>query len=54
MPVEWFAAGKPTVVGICSGAVAALLPLHGFRFRWTIGAFASDWRGRFCYWDAPA
>jgi len=52
MIVEWLARGKPTVVGICSGAVAGLVaitPASGFvgpAGSMCIGVAA----GVFCYW----
>ena len=52
MIVEWLARGKPTVVGICSGAVAGLVaitPASGFvgpAVSMCIGVAA----GVFCYW----
>src|SRR5207237_352839 len=54
MFVEWAARGKPTVVGICSGAVAGLVaitPASGFVGpigAMVIGAAA----GVLCYWGA--
>jgi len=52
MLVEWAMRGKPTVVGICSGAVAGLVaitPASGFVD--PIGAFAIGiGAGVFCYW----
>jgi ammonium transporter, Amt family len=52
MLVEWTLKGKPTVVGICSGAVAGLVaitPASGFVG--PIGAFAIGIAaGVFCYW----
>src|SRR5256885_2076223 len=52
MLVEWSLRGKPTVVGICSGAVAGLVaitPASGFVG--PIGAFAIGIAaGVFCYW----
>ena len=52
MFVEWAARGKPTVVGICSGAVAGLVaitPASGFVG--PVGAFAIGIAaGVFCYW----
>src|SRR5258706_2353041 len=52
MLVEWSLKGKPTVVGICSGAVAGLVaitPASGFVG--PIGAFAIGiGAGGFCYW----
>src|SRR5882724_9954366 len=52
MLVEWIHRGKPTVVGICSGAVAGLVaitPASGFVG--PIGAFAIGiGAGVFCYW----
>src|SRR5258708_632993 len=52
MVVEWTLRGKPTVVGICSGAVAGLVaitPASGFVG--PIGAFAIGiGAGVFCYW----
>jgi Amt family ammonium transporter len=52
MLVEWSLRGKPTVVGICSGAVAGLVaitPASGFVG--PIGAFAIGiGAGVFCYW----
>ena len=56
MLVEWALKGKPTVVGICSGAVAGLVaitPASGFVG--PVGAFVIGiGAGVFCYWgDAP-
>src|SRR6476659_7743121 len=52
MLVEWSLKGKPTVVGICSGAVAGLVaitPASGFVG--PVGAFAIGiGAGVFCYW----
>jgi Amt family ammonium transporter len=52
MLVEWALRGKPTVIGICSGAVAGLVaitPASGFVG--PIGAFAIGVAaGVFCYW----
>src|SRR6266404_894833 len=52
MLVEWMMRGKPTVVGICTGAVAGLVaitPASGFVG--PIGAFAIGIAaGSFCYW----
>src|SRR5260370_3684699 len=52
MLVEWSLKGKPTVIGICSGAVAGLVaitPASGFVG--PIGAFAIGiGAGVFCYW----
>jgi ammonium transporter, Amt family len=52
MLVEWSLKGKPTVVGICSGAVAGLVaitPASGFVG--PVGAFAIGIAaGVFCYW----
>ncbi len=52
MLVEWFMKGKPTVIGICSGAVAGLVaitPASGF-----VGPMGSFWigvaAGIVCYW----
>jgi Amt family ammonium transporter len=52
MLVEWLLKGKPTVIGICSGAVAGLVaitPASGF-----VGPLGSFWigvaAGIFCYW----
>jgi Amt family ammonium transporter len=52
MIVEWIMKGKPTVIGICSGAVAGLVaitPASGF-----VGPFGSFWigiaAGIVCYW----
>src|SRR6201995_6053903 len=49
---EWSRKGKPTVVGICSGAVAGLVaitPASGFVG--PVGAFAIGiGAGVFCYW----
>jgi Amt family ammonium transporter len=52
MIVEWIMKGKPTVLGICSGAVAGLVaitPASGF-----VGPFGSFWigiaAGIVCYW----
>jgi len=52
MLVEWGLKGKPTVIGICSGAVAGLVaitPASGFVG--VVGAFAIGIAaGAFCYW----
>jgi len=54
MLVEWICRGKPTVIGICSGAVAGLVaitPASGFvgpAGSMAIGVAA----GVFCYWGA--
>jgi Amt family ammonium transporter len=52
MLVEWFMRGKPTVIGICSGAVAGLVaitPASGFVG--PMGAFAIGVAaGIVCYW----
>ena len=52
MLVEWAARGKPTVIGICSGAVAGLVaitPASGFVG--PVGAMAIGVAaGVFCYW----
>src|ERR1700686_270804 len=52
MIVEWILKGKPTVIGICSGAVAGLVaitPASGFVG--PVGAFAIGIAaGVFCYW----
>jgi Amt family ammonium transporter len=52
MLVEWALKGKPTVVGICSGAVAGLVaitPASGFVG--PVGAFVIGiGAGVFCYW----
>jgi Amt family ammonium transporter len=52
MIVEWFMRGKPTVIGICSGAVAGLVaitPASGFVG--PMGAFAIGVAaGIVCYW----
>ena len=52
MLVEWFMRGKPTVIGICSGAVAGLVaitPASGFVG--PMGAFAIGVAaGIICYW----
>jgi Amt family ammonium transporter len=52
MLVEWIARGKPTVIGICSGAVAGLVaitPASGFVG--PAGAIAIGIAaGVFCYW----
>jgi Amt family ammonium transporter len=52
MLVEWALRGKPTVIGMCSGAVAGLVaitPASGFVG--PIGAFAIGvGAGVFCYW----
>ena len=52
MLVEWALKGKPTVVGICSGAVAGLVaitPASGFVG--PVGAFAIGVAaGVVCYW----
>jgi Amt family ammonium transporter len=52
MMVEWFLKGKPTVIGVCSGAVAGLVaitPASGF-----VGPMGSFWigvaAGIICYW----
>jgi Amt family ammonium transporter len=52
MIVEWIMNGKPTVIGICSGAVAGLVaitPASGF-----VGPMGSFWigvaAGIICYW----
>jgi Amt family ammonium transporter len=52
MIVEWIIKGKPTVIGICSGAVAGLVaitPASGF-----VGPMGSFWigvaAGIICYW----
>jgi Amt family ammonium transporter len=52
MIVEWILKGKPTVIGICSGAVAGLVaitPASGF-----VGPMGSFWigvaAGIICYW----
>jgi len=52
MIVEWILKGKPTVIGICSGAVAGLVaitPASGF-----VGPLGSFWigvaAGIICYW----
>ena len=52
MIVEWIVKGKPTVIGICSGAVAGLVaitPASGF-----VGPMGSFWigiaAGIVCYW----
>ncbi|HEY2231647.1 MAG TPA: ammonium transporter, partial [Xanthobacteraceae bacterium] len=52
MLVEWILKGKPTVIGICSGAVAGLVaitPASGF-----VGPLGSFWigvaAGIVCYW----
>jgi Amt family ammonium transporter len=52
MIVEWIMKGKPTVIGICSGAVAGLVaitPASGF-----VGPLGSFWigiaAGTVCYW----
>jgi Amt family ammonium transporter len=52
MIVEWLIKGKPTVIGICSGAVAGLVaitPASGF-----VGPMGSFWigvaAGIICYW----
>jgi Amt family ammonium transporter len=52
MIVEWIMKGKPTVIGICSGAVAGLVaitPASGF-----VGPLGSFWigiaAGIVCYW----
>jgi ammonium transporter, Amt family len=53
MIVEWVMRGKPTVIGICSGAVAGLVaitPASGF-----VGPMGSFWigvaAGIVCYWS---
>jgi Amt family ammonium transporter len=53
MIVEWIMRGKPTVIGICSGAVAGLVaitPASGF-----VGPMGSFWigvaAGIVCYWS---
>jgi Amt family ammonium transporter len=52
MLVEWFLRGKPTVIGICSGAVAGLVaitPASGFVG--PVGAFVIGIAaGIICYW----
>ncbi len=52
MLVEWFVRGKPTVIGICSGAVAGLVaitPASGFVG--PVGAFCIGVAaGIICYW----
>jgi ammonium transporter, Amt family len=52
MVVEWITRGKPTVIGICSGAVAGLVaitPASGY-----VGPFGALWigiaAGIVCYW----
>src|SRR6516165_2507287 len=52
MIIEWIMKGKPTVIGICSGAVAGLVaitPASGF-----VGPLGSFWigiaAGIICYW----
>jgi ammonium transporter, Amt family len=52
MVVEWLLKGKPTVIGICSGAVAGLVaitPASGF-----VGPLGAFWigiaAGVVCYW----
>src|SRR5437588_1654180 len=52
MIIEWMLRGKPTVIGICSGAVAGLVaitPASGF-----VGPMGSFWigvaAGIICYW----
>ena len=52
MIVEWILRGKPTVIGICSGAVAGLVaitPASGF-----VGPMGAFWigiaAGIVCYW----
>jgi Amt family ammonium transporter len=52
MMIEWFLKGKPTVIGVCSGAVAGLVaitPASGF-----VGPMGSFWigvaAGFICYW----
>jgi Amt family ammonium transporter len=52
MIVEWLLKGKPTVIGICSGAVAGLVaitPASGF-----VGPLGAFWigiaAGVVCYW----
>ena len=52
MMIEWFLKGKPTVIGVCSGAVAGLVaitPASGF-----VGPMGSFWigvaAGCICYW----
>jgi ammonium transporter, Amt family len=52
MMIEWFLKGKPTVIGVCSGAVAGLVaitPASGF-----VGPLGSFWigvaAGIICYW----
>jgi len=54
MLVEWIVRGKPTVIGICSGAVAGLVaitPASGF-----VGPMGSFWigvaAGIVCYWSS--
>ena len=56
MIVEWIMKGKPTVIGICSGAVAGLVaitPASGF-----VGPLGSFWigvaAGCVCYWGCTS
>lgn len=56
MIVEWIMKGKPTVIGICSGAVAGLVaitPASGF-----VGPLGSFWigiaAGIVCYWGCTS
>jgi len=56
MIVEWIMKGKPTVIGICSGAVAGLVaitPASGF-----VGPMGSFWigiaAGVVCYWGCTS
>jgi ammonium transporter, Amt family len=53
MLVEWMLRGKPTVIGVCSGAVAGLVaitPASGF-----VGPMGAFWigvaAGIVCYWS---
>src|SRR5580693_8090709 len=52
MLVEWMMRGKPTVIGICSGAVAGLVAITpAFGFVGPIGAFCIGVAAGFvCYW----
>jgi len=56
MIIEWIKKGKPTVIGICSGAVAGLVaitPASGF-----VGPLGSFWigiaAGCVCYWGCTS
>jgi Amt family ammonium transporter len=46
MIVEWIKKGKPTVIGICSGAVAVWWPLPGLWARPVRWARSGSYRGR--------